>query len=118
MRAGFYNIRGFGQLGRRLQIMEFIRDEHLDFVGLQETKKSSFSEADLHSIDPGRRFAWQALPSSGCSGGMLLGVNEDSFEVKEWSWGAFYLSASVLQLDTDARRSIVMVYGPTDHHHL
>ena len=53
MRAGFYNIRGFGRPGRRTHIKDFISRERLDFVGLQETIKSSFSTAELMSIDPG-----------------------------------------------------------------
>jgi hypothetical protein len=46
---------------------------------------------------------------------MLLGVNEDAFEVLEWHGGAFFIRADVLQLDTSSRWSIFVVYGPADH---
>nr|XP_051201554.1 uncharacterized protein LOC127315064 [Lolium perenne] len=115
MRAGFYNIRGFGRPGRRTQIKDFISRERLDFVGLQETIKASFTPAELLSLDPHGRFAWKSTPAQGRSGGMLLGVNEDAFEVLEWHGGAFFIRADVLQLDTSSRWSIFVVYGPADH---
>ena len=77
MRAGFYNIRGFGRPGRCTQIKDFISRERLDFVGLQETIKSSFTPSELRSTDPAGRFAWHHTPACGHSGGMLLGVNEE-----------------------------------------
>jgi hypothetical protein len=81
MSAGFYNIRGYGRPGHRTQIKEFISREQLDFVGLQETMKSSFSPVDLRGIYPLGKFAWHHTPALGRSGGMLLGVNEDAFDV-------------------------------------
>ena len=115
MRAGFYNMRGFGRPGRRTQIRDLISREQLDFVGLQETIKASFMTSELRSIDPEGRFAWQSTPAIGHSGGMLLGVNEDVFEVKGWSSGSYFIRADILQLDTTQTRSLFVVYGPADH---
>ena len=115
MRAGFYNIRGFGRPGRRTHIKDFISRERLDFVGLQETIKSSFSTAELMSIDPGGKFSWHSMPAQGHSGGMLVGVNEDAFEVLEWRGGAFHIRVDVRQLDNSSTWSLFVVYGPADH---
>ena len=46
---------------------------------------------------------------------MLLGVNEDSYEVQRWSSGSFYIQADVLQLDTSKHWACLVVYGPADH---
>ena len=81
MRAGIWNIRGYGAPGRCTQIREFASRERLDFVVLQETIKSSFTPAELSSIDPRGCYAWHFTPVTGHSEGILLGVNEDSFEV-------------------------------------
>ena len=115
MRAGFYNIRGFGRPGRRTQIRELISRERLDFAGLQETIKASFTPAELRSIDPGGHFAWHSTPANGHSGGLLLGVNEDNFKVKNWSSGSFFIRVDVLQLDTSEHWTCFVVYGPADH---
>ena len=95
MRAGIWNIRGYMAPGRHIQTREFIRREHLDFVGLQETIKDSFTQADLMSVDPQNKFAWFHSAAVGHSGGMLMGVNEDTFEVVQWSRGTFFIKADV-----------------------
>ena len=84
-------------------------------MGLQETIKASFTASELLSIDPGGRFAWHSTPANGHSGGMLLGVNEDAFEVKNWSSGSYFIRVDVLQLDTTQTWSLFVVYGPADH---
>lgn len=40
MRALFWNIRGLGQKGRVLALANRIRENHVDFVGVVETKKN------------------------------------------------------------------------------
>ena len=87
MRAGFWNIRGFGAPGWQTQIKDLIRLAKLDFVGLQETIKANLSQADLRRIDPNGRFVWHHTLAVGRSRGMLLGVNQDTFEVLEWTGG-------------------------------
>jgi hypothetical protein len=115
MRARIWNIRGYRAPGRRTQIKDFISREHLDFVGLQETIKDAFTPSELLAIDPLGKFAWQHTPALGRSGGMLLGVNEDTFEVLAWKEGRFFIQADVVQLDSSRRWSFVCVYGPADH---
>ena len=50
MKALFWNIRGFGARGRRDQLKDLVRSENVDFIGLVETMKSSFSSSDLSAI--------------------------------------------------------------------
>jgi hypothetical protein len=40
----FWNIRGFGRAKRRKQIREYILQENLEGVGLQETIKGDFTQ--------------------------------------------------------------------------
>jgi exonuclease III len=42
-----WNIRGFGVEGRRRQLKEYLRQENVDIVGLQETIKQNFLLEDL-----------------------------------------------------------------------
>jgi hypothetical protein len=53
MKALIYNIRGFGQVGRRTQLRDYVRRERLDLIGLQETIKQDFSMAELRSLECG-----------------------------------------------------------------
>ena len=59
MLAFIWNLRGFKAPGRRGQLSDYIRKEHPDFVGLQETHMESFSPAELASIDHRNAFAWK-----------------------------------------------------------
>jgi hypothetical protein len=111
----FYNIRGFGAPGLRLHIKDLMIREHLNFMGLQETIRESFSLAEMLIIDPGGRYAWHSSSAKGRSGGLLLGVNKDAYEVKEWGDGSFFLSVTVVQLATRMTWVIFLVYGPIDH---
>ncbi|XP_071677232.1 uncharacterized protein [Lolium perenne] len=115
MRASIWNLRGFGAPGRKSQIRELLTREQLDFAGFQETIKAQFTTADLLGIDPRGRFAWCDVPARGRSGGMLLGVNEDSFEVLGWTKGTFFIRADVRQLDNNVKWAFFVVYGPADH---
>ncbi|KAF7001040.1 hypothetical protein CFC21_016791 [Triticum aestivum] len=45
-----WNIRGFGNLGRRRQLIDYIRQEDIDIVGLQETVRQDFSIQELQGL--------------------------------------------------------------------
>ncbi|PNT63569.1 hypothetical protein BRADI_4g17414v3 [Brachypodium distachyon] len=62
-------------------VREIIWEHSLDFICLQETKKPVISAAYLRKFDPLDVFFWTWLPSEGKSGGILVGVKKDSFEV-------------------------------------
>jgi exonuclease III len=47
MIGAFWNIRGLNKPGRLQCISDFINEHRLDFVGIQETKKTSISDAFL-----------------------------------------------------------------------
>jgi hypothetical protein len=109
MRAGIWNLRGFGAPRRKSQTRELLSREHLDFAGFQETLKAQFTTAGLLGIDPRGRFAWCEVPATGRSGGMLLGVNEDSFEVLGWTKGTFFIRVDVRQLDNNAKWAFFVI---------
>jgi endonuclease/exonuclease/phosphatase family metal-dependent hydrolase len=115
MKALIYNIRGFGQVGRRTQLRDYVRRERLDLIGLQETIKQEFTMAELRSLECGGQFVWNWLPATGHSGGLLLGFREECFEVGDWKKGTFFLFAMVLQRNRNLKWRFLLVYGPADH---
>jgi hypothetical protein len=48
-------------------------------------------------------------------GGILVGVNEDAFEVLEWHSSTYLLRVDVLQLNNNTKWTLFVVYGPADH---
>jgi exonuclease III len=95
MRALIYNIRGFGEQGRRTQLKNYLRQNRCDIIGLQETIKADFSTAELRSLEFGSQCVWNWVLADGHSGGMLLGFNDDAFEVGAWKSYAFPVRSGV-----------------------
>lgn len=81
MIGGFWNIRGLNKTERHLMLANFIRNNHLDFVGIVETKKSVFQENYLKFLSDKAPFVWNFLPSVGSAGDILAGFNSDLFNV-------------------------------------
>ena len=99
MRVLFWNIRGFGHDGRRRQLVEYMRDEHIDIIAIQETLRTDLSLPELERLSP-HLFAWHWLPSSGTtghSGGILLGVKDATFEVGGMDRGEFFISMELYE---------------------
>ena len=92
--AFIWNIRGFGQDGRRQQLRDYMREEDVDIVGLQETIRQDFSIPELQGLSR-HKFVWHWLPANGHSGGILLGVKDDTFEVDDMDRGEFFVSMSL-----------------------
>jgi exonuclease III len=82
MRGIFWNIRGLGRSSRKQCIIETIKKNDVDFIGLQETKIVAFSNKYLESLTSGKQFCWNWLSAIGSAGGILLGVNKDLFYVE------------------------------------
>ena len=78
MIGAFWNVRGLNKAGRIKCVSDFIVDNNLSFVGLQETKKEMFSDALLRAINPS--FVWHWLPANGTAGGILIGIKESLLE--------------------------------------
>lgn len=115
MRALFWNIRGFGARGRRDQIRDVVRGENIDVIGLVETFKVSFSPNGLSAVAGLDRFNWDFLPSSGHSGGILLGTKRDVFDRVAFDHGVFWASSMVHHRSLNRLFEIMVVYGPADH---
>lgn len=50
MIGAFWNVRGLNKEGRLQCLTDFVNDNKLDFVGIQETKKESFNESFLKYV--------------------------------------------------------------------
>ena len=83
-------------------------------MGIQETIRQDFSIQELQGLTP-HKFVWQWLPASGHSGGILLGVKEETFEVEDMDRGVFYVSMLIRHRRSSLRWEVIIVYGPADH---
>ena len=73
-------------------MIEYTREEDVDIVGLQKMIRQYFSLQELQGLQAHHLFAWEWLLANGHSGGILLGVKEDTFEVDGMDRGNFSLA--------------------------
>jgi exonuclease III len=111
MRGLFWNIRGMGKKGRTRCIQEKIQEE-LNFIGIQETKSVGFNESYLDSLTGSKHFCWKWLPTKKTAGGILMGVNDDIFEMINWEVRNFSVSCVVVNKIDKLKSRICTVYGP------
>ncbi|KAI0496464.1 hypothetical protein KFK09_022781 [Dendrobium nobile] len=108
----FWNCRGARKREASLYLREVVKDYKGFFVGLTETKISSFDRSDVNQII-GNEWDYFNHPSSGTSGGILILWKKDfaSFEMVDHS-----LQVVVGQLNINAlgKWNIATVYGGKD----
>jgi hypothetical protein len=56
--------------------------EHLDFIAILETKRNDFTAPELAHFCTNKNYSWNWALTRGRSGGILLGVNLDIFDVQ------------------------------------
>ena len=102
----------FSAKGRRTQIVELIKKHNVDEICLQETIKRYFTYRELNSLSYGRQFWWSWIPATGHSGGLLVGINEDRFDIISKQRGEFSQSVRLKYRENDVNWELVNVYGP------
>jgi hypothetical protein len=90
------NCRGVGKKGMGIFLADLIKDQQLDFIGLQETIKKDYSPAFFRRIDPGGNFVWKWFSSVGRSGGILGGFRLSRFTICDTSVGRFHIKVTLM----------------------
>jgi hypothetical protein len=107
----FWNIRGLGLPGRINALVDKIRCNHVDFLGLTETKKEHLSSGLLRSLTGNVPFKWLSLPTVGSAGGILIGVNTEVFSVTESDILKYSASVFMQDIRTSFKWKLVVIYG-------
>jgi exonuclease III len=95
MKGIFWNIKGLNQPGRNLSLGQVIRENHIDFIRVQETKKEDFLPSFLKNLTSPIIFDWHFLAARGTACGILIGVREEFLKVVNVSYGKFSVSCMV-----------------------
>jgi len=96
-------------------VREYIFNEKVDIVGLQETVKHDFADHELCELAGGANFTWFWLAAKGKSGGILLGVKVDSLEVENHEIKEFSIGATIRDRLSNFRWNLHIVYGSAQH---
>lgn len=107
-----WNCRGVNKKGLSTYLKEVISEHQIDLIGLQETMKKSYDDKFFRKVDPNKAFAWQWIPSSGRSRGILCGIKLDTFDVINFEVKDFSIIAHVFDKKRREDLCLVIVYGP------
>lgn len=75
-----WNIRGMNAFRKTQILIDILKDNRVDIVAIQETKKETFSDRTLRSLSS-YIDTWEWLPSRGRSGGILFGCPSSKIHI-------------------------------------
>lgn len=78
-----WNARGIGRKEKRGRFKKFLLENKVDFLMLQETKKSGIDEGVIRSFWGSRNMEFSEVDADGLSGGLLCVWDPTIFSVKE-----------------------------------
>lgn len=105
-------LQGLGRPDKQRFLREMIMEAGCQFIGLIETMTQDIQPNWFRSVSGSRDFVWKQLPPTGRSGGLLLGVNSDVFEILNSELGRHYIDVLLKEKRFGATWHLVLVYGP------
>ena len=106
-----WNVRGMSDKEKIDFIKECVSKYMLDFIGIQETIKQEFSPNFLSGIGGDMEFNWTWNPARGKSGGILVGINKNSFDILEKEQGEYFIRTLLSNKKDGFCCYLVIVYG-------
>jgi hypothetical protein len=111
MKGIFWNSRGLGDLAKHRYLSEMVKEEQINFIALFEIDKDEFNET-LNNLCRGREFIWHSKAPEGRSGGILLGADQEVFDIGAIDEGDFYVKL-ILRDKSDGFKFVLYgVYDP------
>jgi hypothetical protein len=81
-------------------------------MAILETGRSSFTDPFLKNLCAGKNFLWHSKDPQGRSGGILVGVDLDVFDIEAIYEGDFYVKFHLGNKENNFKWALVAVYGP------
>jgi hypothetical protein len=91
MRGVFWNSNGFKDPKKHRFIADLTREQDLRFIAISETERKGFHDSVLRNSCGGRNFLWHYKEPKGRSGGILLGIDLDTFDIGAIDEVEFYV---------------------------
>ncbi|RVX10943.1 hypothetical protein CK203_013310 [Vitis vinifera] len=107
-----WNVRGANDSSKRKIIKNYIRNQRVDLMCIQETKIQEMSEGIVRNLGSGRFLDWRALNAEGATGGILICWDKRVLEILDWKEGQFSLSCRFKTIENGATWVFTGVYGP------
>jgi len=112
MKGFFWNGNGFADSKKYRFLSDLTKENDLDFIALSETGRASFPQTTLNNICAGRDFLWHCMAPRGRSGGMILEINPQIFDIGQIEEGNFFIIFKLRHKEDDFKFNLFLVYGP------
>jgi exonuclease III len=112
MKGVFWNSDGFKDPKKYKFISDLTKENGLNFIAISETGRSEFTPRFLKNLCAGREYLWHCKAPIGRSGGMLMGVDLQTFDIGAIEEGDYYIKFHLCNKTDEFKWALVMVYGP------
>ncbi|XP_076924162.1 uncharacterized protein LOC143586507 [Bidens hawaiensis] len=108
------NVRGVGVAGKPAWINQIIRENRVDFFGVQETQKVAVSRNHMGKFWGNNEFEWAVVDAIGRSGGLVSMWNPALFSVTHVTTNRNFILTVGNIKGVESLCCIVNVYAPND----
>jgi len=115
MKGVFWNSTGLANLAKYRFLADLVKGEQINFIALSETSRDDFPDHTLKNLSAGQDFLWHCMAPHGRSGGILLGVDLNVFDIGAIAEGDFFVKFT-LRCKCDGFKFVMYtVYGPAQY---
>ena len=111
MKGVFWNSRGLADLAKHRFLADLVKEEQINFIALSETGRDDFPDHILKNLCAGRDFLWHCMAPHGRSGGILLGVDLNVFDIGAIAEGDFFVKFTLRCKSDGSKFVLYTVYG-------
>lgn len=117
MKGIFWNSRGLRDLAKSSFLLDTSGEQNLDFIALLETGRYDFTSHELSHFCGEKNFLWSWTSPRGRSGGILVGVNLDTFDVGNIVHGDFHVKFKLRNKLDNFEWILISIYGAAQNEH-
>jgi hypothetical protein len=116
MKGIIWNSNGFRDPKKHRYVSDVTKEQNLSFIAILEIGRSTFSDHFLKNLCVGKNFLWHCTEPKGQSGGILLGIDLDVFDIGAIDEGEYYVKFHLCNKDNYFKWALVAIYGPAQTH--
>jgi len=115
MKGVFWNNDGFKDPKKHKFISDLTKEHNLSFIAISETSRKNFTSPFLKNLCAGRDFLWHVKEPRGRSGGILLGIDLNVYDIGAIVEGNHYVKFHLCNKMDGYKWALVVVYGPAQN---
>lgn len=117
MKGILWKSTGLWDLAKSGFLLDTSNEQNLDFIALLETGRNDFTSLELSHFCGEKNFFWSWTSPRGRSGGILVRVNLDTYDVGNIVHGDFHVKFKLQNKSDNFEWILISVYGAAQSEH-